>query len=318
MKVVFAASPAIACPSLEVLVKSVPCVDLVAIVTKPDSLKGRGAKKAEPSEVSVFASGLVPEVPQLKPEKLDSDFINIISNLAPDLLVSFAYGKIFPVDFLKIFPKGGINVHPSLLPKYRGASPIASAILSGERVSGLSVQAVEKEADTGAIYASQTISIGERETTASLTAAFARLAAQMLPDVLEGIEANSLRPQAQSTEGVSYCSLIKKEDGRINWEADAVEIDRRIRAFTPWPLCFTQWGGRALFILEAHPVDVVSTEKAGTVLSMDKKEGVVIKCGDGGTDAALAVTRLQAATKKALDFRAFMNGAAGFVGTQLG
>jgi methionyl-tRNA formyltransferase len=280
--------------------------------------------KFEPTEVSAAASalsadrearGLSPIV-QLKPEKLGGEAREAAAALKPDLLVSFAYGRIFGPRFLSVFPLGGVNIHPSLLPKYRGASPIPAVILAGEKETGVTIQRLAPEMDTGDILVQEKFPLTGRETAASLSALAAEKSALLLPPLIRDLAEG--RAQVFPQEGgASYCSLISKDDGLIDWSLGAGEIDARIRAYTPWPLAFTRHGDTALYILEAEALEAGAAGgegRPGTVLAADKARGILIQTGAG----VLAVSRLQYQTKKALFWKDFLNGAKGFIGARLG
>ena len=327
MRVLFAGSPAIAAPSLKALSEMEAAggpVVLAGLLTNPDRARRHG--HAEPSDVSAAAllidmarkeSGLAPIV-QLKPEKLDAQFREEIAALAPDILVSFAFGRIFGPRFLALFPNGGINIHPSLLPKYRGAAPIPAAILAGEKETGICIQKLAPEMDAGDILASERLELSGRETTSSLSETVSERAAILLRKLLFDFDAAFAAARPQEGQAV-YCRQMKKEEGIINWEKSAVEIDARIRAYTPWPLSFTHLGKDTLFILEASPLEPVAAEALpGTVLGTDREKGILIQTGNG----VLAASRLQWQAKKALDWKAFYNGtknsAGAFIGSRLG
>jgi len=332
MRVLFAGSPAIAVPALEALLAmggaSGEGMVVAGLLTNPDSLKGRSAGrsaanaangKPEPTECAAAVQRLSPPphgaVPILKPERLDSAAREQAAALRPDLLVSFAYGKIFGPKFLALFPQGGINVHPSLLPKYRGPTPIPAAIINREAETGITIQRLAPEMDSGDILAQEAVPLNGRETTASLSETMAKKAAALLPAVLCGIAAGAVQAQPQDHGAASYCSLIAKEDGAIDWRRSAVEIDARIRAFTPWPLSFAMHGGLPLCILKAEALEGhVAAAVPGQVLGKDQNKGILIQTGEG----ILAVSELQYWTKKALGWKAFLNGARNFIGARLG
>jgi len=332
MRILFAGSPAIAVPSLCVLSDlelEGSGVTLAGILTNQDSRRARRGQD-EPSDISAAALELdalrkkrgLPPIPQLKPEKLDARAREEVAALSPELLVSFACRYFFGPRFLALFPCGGINVHPSLLPKYRGASPIPAVILNREKETGICIQKLAPELDAGDILAVDCFALSGRETTLSLSETSARRAALLLRELLLNFDSASARPQGG---GAVYCREIKKEEGLIDWQRSAVEIDAQIRAYTPWPLSFTRLGEDLLFILEARPLETripenseshfaVSQAPPGTVLGADREWGFLIQTGDG----ILAVSRLQWQAKKALDWKAFHNGARGFTGARLG
>ena len=328
MRLLFAGTPAIAVAALNALAEMELAgkgIALAGILTNPDKRRGR-AHEAEPTDVSAAASalnarrqekGLTP-LPQLKPEKLDALARDEVAALTPDILVSFAYGRIFGPRFLALFPMGGINIHPSLLPKYRGASPIPAVILAREKETGICIQKLAPEMDSGDILIEERFPLNGRETTSSLSADVSQRAAALLVDLLTDFEKKAQKGHAQTGE-VSYCREIKKEAGLINWQKSAMEIDAQIRAYTPWPLSYTFRGEDTLFILEAQVIEQhdetatsQSITKPGTVIVAGSK-GIHIQTGNG----ILAVSRLQWQAKKALDWKAFCNGARDFAGSTL-
>ncbi|MDR2537975.1 MAG: methionyl-tRNA formyltransferase, partial [Treponema sp.] len=308
MRVVFAGSPAIAVPALEA-VYAMPDVELVAVLTNPDSPKGRHGR-SEPTDVGAAAGRLVvkemlaeTKFPILKPQKLDAALRKALVALKPELLVSFAYGHIFGPKFLALFPLGGINIHPSLLPRYRGATPIQAAILHRDHETGLSIQRLAREMDSGDLLYQERIPLSGRETTESLSAFMAAKAVAALPKMLSAIAQGRVESYPQ-TGDVSYCAPITKDEGRIDWTQSAEAIDAQIRAFTPWPLSWTLHGEQYLHFLEAAPYTEAPYTEApvGTVLGIDKRAGILVQTGDG----VLCVTRLQYRTRKALEWRAFL------------
>jgi methionyl-tRNA formyltransferase len=262
----------------------------------------------------------MPALVQLKPENHAAEVLDQVAALKPDLLISFAYGHIFGPRFLGLFPQGGINIHPSLLPRYRGPTPIQAAILARDRETGITIQTLAKEMDAGDILAQERFPLSGEETTGDLSALVAQKAAALLPDLLKRLSRGMLIGRPQAHEEASFCSLITKEEGHIDWSASAVSIAARIRAFTPWPLSWTLHGEQYLYILAGKPVTAVEpgakTKPAvpGTVLGIDKQEGILIQTGEG----VLGVTRLQYRTKKALVWRVFLNGVRNFIGSSLG
>jgi methionyl-tRNA formyltransferase len=312
LRVLFAGSPAIAIPSLEAVCRQEK-IELAGVLTNPDSPKGRhgGLQPTDIAEAAQKLNG----VPVLKPLKLDAPFREHAAPLKPDLLVSFAYGRIFGPKFLAMFPLGGINIHPSLLPKYRGPSPIQATILNRDTVTGVTVQTLAHEMDQGDILAVEQFQLSGRETAVSLSELAAQKAAQMLVQVLTKIADGTVTKTAQNHSEASYCSLISRDDGLIDWNQSAAEIEAKIRAFDPWPLCRTIHDGRELYILKA---DIFKGEqplkRCGQVLGIDKNNGILIQTGDG----ILSVTELQYQAKKALFWRDFLNGARDFSGSQLG
>ncbi len=332
MRLVFAGSPSIAVPALEALVAdqlSDGLTELVAVLTNPDSRKGRKGT-AEPTEVGARAAELQEQLRKggkppfviLKPEKLNGEVREIVASLQPDILVSYAYGHIFGPKFLGLFPQGGINIHPSLLPKYRGATPIPAAILNRDRETGITIQTLALQMDAGDILVQERIELSGRETTESLSRWAALRGAALLLPVLRGLAEGTLEKKPQNDSEATYCSVISKEYGWIDWNHRAIDIDAQIRAYTPWPLCATHHAGQVLYILSAFPIPTPDTDLMpamsgqdlpGMVLGIDKKAGILVQTGEG----LLAIQKLQYATKKALDWASFLNGAKHFIGARL-
>jgi methionyl-tRNA formyltransferase len=318
MRILFAASPAIAIPALETIAAlsgEGKDIVLAGLLTNPDNPRGRSGKP-EPTDCAAAALRFPgPPLPLLKPEKLDSAAREQTAALKPDLLVSFAYGKIFGPQYLALFPLGGVNIHPSLLPQYRGPTPIPAAIINRDTVTGITIQRLAAKMDAGDILAQEEVPLDGRETTASLSETMAQKAAEMLPVVLRGLADGTLPGRPQDHDAATYCSLLEKKDGLINWSRSAAEIDAQIRAFTPWPLSWTLHGEQELFILKAEPLEEDSSFliSPGQVLGKDKNKGILIQTGKG----ILAVSELQYRAKKAMDWKAFLNGARNFIDTRL-
>ncbi|MCL2138554.1 MAG: methionyl-tRNA formyltransferase [Treponema sp.] len=317
MKVLYAGSPLIAVPALEFLAKQSNYGDgftLAGLLTNPDSPKSRSGKPA-PTECAAVTEKFSPAIPVFKPEKLDSVAREQIAAIKPDLLVSFAYGKLFGPKFLALFPLGGINIHPSLLPKYRGATPIPAAILNRDTQTGISIQQLAEKLDCGNILAQEKVPLDGLETTASLSETMAAKAVALLSSTLKGILAGNILSYAQDHSIATYCPLLSKEDGLIDWNQSAYEIDARIRAFNPWPLSWTFHGGLQLFILKAKAQENFGKAMPpGQVLGKNEKEGIMIQTGNG----ILAVTELQYSTKKALHWKDFLNGNQKLMSERLG
>jgi len=311
MKILFAGTPDIAVPALKAVHEHFP---VCGVLTSPDQRAGRGNSLIF-SAVKTAALDLY--LPVLQPEKVDETFINQVKALKPDILVVAAYGKIFRENFLKLFPLGGINFHPSLLPEFRGPSPIPATILAGKTEGGVTIQQLALEMDAGDILLQEKVQLTGRETTESLTKAFALTGAGMLITVLNAIKAREINPLSQNHKLASYCKLIKKEQGLINWEEPAVIIERKIRAFYPWPAAFTFFLGKRLVIHEAilYSTDNTGTGiKCGYVMDADKECGLLVNTGKG----ILGLKIVQLQTKKSMDFKSFLNGYKDIINYTLG
>jgi methionyl-tRNA formyltransferase len=321
MRIVFAGSPDIAVPSLVRLSFE---HRIVGVLTNPEAPCGRGLACADTPVAQAAQAVLGPDIPILTPDHLGSEARAAVAPLEPDLLVSFAYGRIFGPRFLALFPKGGVNVHPSLLPKYRGPAPIQSAILARDRETGISVQRLALEMDSGDILGVERIPLSGLEQAEDLAEIAAILGADILSGVLAEIEAGTELARPQEGEP-SYCSMLKKEDGLIDWTSPVLDIDAKVRAFTPWPGAFTFLRGQRLAVLESFPYPHVTFAAGpssldfedvapGTVLGLDKSRGLMVQTKDG----LVALRRLQIQHKKALPYREFANGVRGLSGTVLG
>ncbi len=256
----------------------------------------------------------------LQPERLDGRLREAVAALSPELLVVVAYGHIFGPKFLALFPKGAINLHPSLLPRYRGPSPIAAAILAGDAQTGITIQRLALEVDAGPILKQATIPLTGRETTSSLSEIVASEGAALLAEVCRDFD--RLEPTPQDDTMATYSRLITKEDGLVDWRLGAEVIDRMIRAYTPWPHARTSFRGTELHLLEASSVAAgaaaggarLAPETPGRVLGIDTREGILVQTGNG----VLGVRALQLPSKKPLHWKDFVNGVRDLAGSTFG
>lgn len=315
MRVLFAGSPEIAVPSLAAVVRD---HDVVGVLTNPAAPKGRGLREVR-TPVEEAAADLIPETPILAFDRLGPEAREAVAALHPEILVSFAYGRIFGPKFLALFPRGGVNVHPSLLPKYRGSAPIPWAILNRDSETGITVQRLALRMDCGAILAQEVVPLSGRETTETLSELMAERGADLLASVLQRLERGEAEETEQDESRATYCSLLRKEDGRVDWTMPAPDIDARIRAFHPWPGAYAELRGRRVNLLESEPYPEGVLEapppvrpEPGTVVALDKSRGIMVQTGNG----LLALRRLQLQTKKPLPFREFANGVRDLVGAR--
>lgn len=332
LRVLYAGSPLASAMVLSNLVRESAGAnwEIVGVLTNPPSAKGRKSELV-PTDVALAAEGV--GIPVLAFDHLMADAREAAAALKADVLVSFDYGRIFGPKFLALFPLGGINLHPSALPKYRGCTPVPAAILGGDSSLGVSVQKIAQGIDEGDILSFAEIPLDGTETTLSLmdgsgeehgkksrvTDTGSSLLSGILRASSSGDEFSLPEAKAQSGES-SYTPFLKKEDGLIDWKMSAQEIERRIRAFTPWPSCFTECGGVKLLVLRARvsemtTADIRDVVIPGTVLPYRKNVGIEIACGDS---SVLVASELQWEKKKAMDYKSFMNGARNFVGSVLG
>lgn len=311
MRILFAGSPSLAVPSLERVARE---HQVVGVLTCRDRPAGRGGG-VEPSPVKRRAIAL--GLPLLQPARLDTAATEEARRLNPEMLVVAAFGRIFRKEFLDIFPAGGINLHPSLLPRYRGASPISAAILAGDSETGVTVQKLALRFDTGDILAQRAVALDGSETMGTLTACLAVTGAELLAEVLASAPAGRAPVGTpQDEERASYCPIVRKEEGRIDWAEPARLIERKVRAYDPWPRAVTTWNGASLLLLKTavYPGTFTGAGEPGTVLAPDKRHGLLVRTGGG----VLAVERLQLQFKKPLDWRSFLNGHPDLVGARLG
>ena len=305
LRTIFMGTPDFAVPTLRILGDS---QDVVAVFTKPDKPAGRGRRVAgSPVKQEALARGInVLEPKSLRPPAV----VAAIKALQPDLIVVAAFGLILPQSVLDIPPRGCINVHASLLPRYRGASPIAGALLSGEQETGITLMLMEAGLDTGPILAQRAIPIGAADNSALLEAKLSRLGAELLADTLPHWLAGNIVPQPQDDSLATLTRLIRKEDGQIVWSEPATTIVRRIMAFTPWPGAFTRWNDHALKLLSALPRE--HRAEPGKVF----KSGGAVLIGAG--EGSVEITQLQAAGRRAMSTADFVRGHPEFIDSQLG
>jgi methionyl-tRNA formyltransferase len=301
MRIVFFGSPESAIPSLLKIVEAGHKVDL--IITQPDRPSGRG-KKLSASPVKRIA--LEKDIPVFQPQRIRKDptALDRLSKANPDLNVVVAYGQIIPPSII-YFPKyKSINLHFSLLPKYRGASPVQWAILNGDRTTGLTIFVLNEKMDEGAILTQREISIQPHEKAFELEERLAYEGANLLVDTIQQMA--TITPVEQDHAQATYAPLIRKEDGLIDWRAPATSIDRKMRAFSPWPSVYTSFRGKRLKILDGRVewTASVSSIKPGEILEV-RKEGLSVCCGDG---QAYIIDRLQPENRKAMSAHAFSLG----------
>jgi len=297
IKVVFMGSPAFSVPILQRLIDS---FEVVGVVTQPDRPKGRG-KKLEASPVKEAA--LQADIAVTQPARLrrDEQAKQRLTDWNADVFVVAAFGQILPQDILNIPPMGCINVHTSLLPRWRGASPIQSAILAGDEISGVTIMKMDAGMDTGPILAQQTYTVESDINAGELEQALAHLGADLLVKVLPNYAAGEITPVPQSEEGVTYCSLIKKEDGLLNVEHTVEFLINQIRAYQPWPGVFLP--DIPMKILHAHgSADSEDATEPGTRTIIEGKPAV--RCEDGW----LVFDEVQPAAKKPMSGEDYLRG----------
>ncbi len=302
-------TPAFACPSLETLLARPDPV--VGVVCQPDRPRGRGLAVVPP-EVKRLAQAR--GVPVLQPERArDPAFLAALRDLAPDLIVVAAYGKILPRAILELPPHGCINVHASLLPRHRGAAPVQWAILAGDTVTGVTIMAMTEEMDAGDVLLARETPILPDDTAGTLGARLARLGAEALADAIDGLHAGTLRPTPQPAVGVTFAPRIEREQGRLDWRRPAEELDRVVRAFAPAPSAFTLLDGRLLKVHRARPLPEAAAAPPGTVVAATPA-GIDVATGAG----RLRLLEVQLEGRRRLDAAAFLAGHPLAAGTCLG
>ncbi|MBN1401597.1 MAG: methionyl-tRNA formyltransferase [Anaerolineae bacterium] len=308
-RVVFFGTPEFGVPVLEALLAQ---HEVLAVVTQPDRPAGRGRRSLQAPPVKELAQAR--GVMALQPARLrrDAETLARLRALGADVFVLAAYGQILRRDVLEIPPHGVIGVHASLLPKYRGAAPVAAAILQGEAETGVTLMLTDEGMDTGAILAQRRLAIAPDDTTETLAAQLADLGAELLIETLPAWLGGEIEPRPQDDARATYAPMLAKEQGRIIWGRCAVEIDRQIRALTPWPGSYTTYAGETFKILRAHPVASVQAHgDAGSVLEVHGTLAVATGAG------VLVLEQVQMAGKRAMPAQAFARGRPEFVGSVL-
>lgn len=335
IKVLYAGSPESAAETLKILLENQEKygIKIVGVLTNPPTAKGRH-KELTPTPVGQLALDYAAsgnELPVFTPEHLNADARAQIEPLAADILVCFAYGHIFGPKFLAMFKMGGINLHPSLLPMYRGCTPVNACILNQDKETAFTIQTLSLGMDEGNILAQKKVSLTGTETAVALLNDAAVSGAQLILDLLCDADKNGALKEGVPQSGEpSYTQIIKKEDGKIDWTSSASKIDAQIRAYTPDPGTYCVTGTdekpETLRILEAQVLgdDKKSAQNSpykpefenaapGTVLAFDKPTGIWIKTADG----ILVVRKLQKQGKNAMGYKDFMNGTRDFIGSLL-
>jgi len=310
LRVVFMGTPEFAVLSLEHLI--LDQYQVVAVYTRPDKAAGRGRSLVSSPLKRVAINRKLPVVQPVSFKEPEA--VAQLADFRPDVIVVAAFGQILPQSVLDLPAYGCINIHPSLLPKFRGSSPVAAAILAGGEFTGVSIMLMDRGLDTGPILARAQIPISAQDTTGSLTDKLSLIAAQLLLEVLPCWPRGELTPQPQDEAEATYSSQLSKEDGEIDWHLPAVDVWRRVRAFHPWPGCYTRWQGRQLKIIEVVPLPGERTLTVGQVVALNK-EGAVFGVSTG--DGVLGILKVQLGGKRAMPAAEFLRGQRQFIGTIL-
>lgn len=311
MRVVYMGTPDFAVPGLEALIGRTEH-EVAAIVTGPDRPKGRGLKTlSSPVKDAALRHGL----PLLQPDKLrDPGFLGALRVLEADLFVVVAF-RILPGVLLNIPRMGTVNLHPSLLPRYRGAAPIQWAVMSGDEETGVTTFLVERQVDAGDILCQETVPIGPEETAGELHDRLSRIGADLLSRTVDLLAAGDVRPRPQ-TGHATPAPRIAREDGRIDWRLPARAIHNRVRGLNPVPMAFTTWRGKNLRVITSRPVDLEEDGgcKPGGIVYADEGRGITVQTGDGG----LELIRVQPEGRGRIDGGEFLRGYRPAVGDRFG
>ena len=299
MKAVFMGTPDFAVGTLEELIHSRH--EVAAVVTQPDKPKGRGKAMQFPpvKEVAVREN-----IPVYQPRRVrDPEFIKILKEIDPDVIVVVAFGQIIPQEIIDLPKYGCINVHGSILPKYRGAAPIQWAVIDGEKESGVTTMQMDAGLDTGDMLLKTVIPLEKEETGGSLFEKLSTAGAKLLIETLEKLEEGSIVPEKQGESPTPYAKMLTKEMGDLDWKKDAVLLEQLIRGLNPWPSAYTHLNGKTLKIWSAEVEERETKEKPGTVVEVNKKE-LKVQTGKG----ILSLKEVQIEGKKRMEIDAFLRG----------
>jgi methionyl-tRNA formyltransferase len=305
-KIVFMGSPDFALPTLQALHEN---YSVVGAVTQPDRAAGRGRElKSPPVKTLTLELG----VPVIQPEKLrQPEAMEQLRAWSPDVIVVAAFGQILKQDVLDLPEFGCINVHASLLPRWRGAAPINAAILHGDEETGITIMKMDAGLDTGPILSQRSVRIQPDETAGSLFETLSQLGADLLLEALAGYLAGEIEPRPQPEEGVTYAPMLKKEDGALDFSRPAEELERKVRAFNPWPGTYFEWDGNLLKVHKARTTIVFTYmfQEPGTRTIYDGLPAIF-----GGDNTLLVLEEVQPAGKKPMPGKAFLAGARNWAG----
>ena len=308
--VIFFGTPDFAVASLEALIKAEQ-YDIRAIVTRSDKPAGRG-KQIQSSSIKLKA--LEYKLNVLEPEVLDEEFFNKIKSLEPEIAVVVAYGKILPQKLLDIPTHGFINIHPSLLPQYRGSSPMQAAILNNDDITGVSIMLLDQKMDHGPILLQQEFELSNDIVLPELHDNLAVLGADLLIQAIDGYLDSSIRPQKQNHSAATFTKMIDKQSGQINWSKPATEIYAQIRAYTGWPGAYTEYKNNKLEITKAGLVNSISNTKQQIGLVVKVSDKILVQCKD---NSAIELLEVKLAGKNKTSIADFIRGHSDFVGSTL-
>ncbi len=309
LRVVFMGTPDFAVPSLQLLISN--SYQVVAVYSQPDKRVGRRLQLVPPPVKKLATDRKIPVV---QPETLDtSRALEELASFSPELIVVAAYGRILPSKILSLPKFGCLNLHPSLLPRHRGSSPIANALLCGDEVTGVTIMLMDAGMDSGPILAQREVLVSPRDTSGLLMPKLAQIGAELLLESLPLWIEGEIKPQPQDESQATFSKMLTKEDGEIDWKLPAVQLWQRIRAFDPWPGCYVWWKGRRLKVCEAVPLG--GGGEVGKVITMKQPApatvGVVTSMG------VLGLCRLQLEGRHEMSAADFVRGQRDFVGSVL-
>ena len=306
-------TPEFAIPPLKHLILNQ--YQVVAVYTQPDKPAGRGRSL---SATPLKKTALARKLPVVQPVSLKSaEVVAQLAEFHPEVIVVAAFGQILPQSVLDIPGCRCINIHPSLLPRFRGVSPVAAAILAGDEFTGVSIMLMDRGLDTGPVLARVQIPISVQDTTGSLTAKLSLIAAQLLLEILPRWSRGELTPQPQNEAEATYSGPISKEEGEIDWRLSAVDIWRRVRAFQPWPGCYTRWQGKQLKLIEVVPLPAIRALEVGQVVALTPAVESEAAFGVSTGEGILGVLRVQLEGKRAMSATEFLRGQRQFIGAIL-
>lgn len=310
MNIAFFGSPRLAAACLTELIRA---FQVKLVVTQPDREAGRGRRIAG---TLVNDIAVKEEITVSKPRQIDKTLFETLNSLRINLIIVVAYGKILPEEIISLPEYGCLNLHGSLLPKYRGPSPIQSALLNGERITGITVQVMKNEMDAGDVVSQEEIPVNPEWTAEDLMNEIIGRAPFFLVKTIKNYLSGTITPQPQRESEVTYCSKIRKEDGFIDWHESVEAILNKVKAFNSWPVSFTYLDGNVLRIYRAHihSVKSIVPDEPGKIVALDKSKGIVVQTGKG----MISILELQLENKKRMNYRDFMNGYRNLEGKVLG
>lgn len=311
VRVVFMGTPDFAVPILESLIRG--SYHVVAVYTRPDKPAGRRQRLTLPA---VKRLAVEYKIPVIQPKTLRAaEAVKELASFNPELIVVAAFGRILPGEVLALPEFGCVNVHPSLLPQHRGASPVVDALLCGDSLTGVTIILMDAGMDSGPILAHREVDISSEDTAGSLTSKLADVGAELLVETLPKWLKGELEPRPQDERRATYSRLITSKDGQIDWHLPALELWRQVRAFNPWPGCYTSWQGKRLKIHKAVPLGKVANGEIGEVVALPWPSPVKVGVATG--EGVLGLCQVQLEGKREMSIADFVRGQKDFIGSIL-